>query len=130
MQIFCDGGSRGNPGLSCIGYWFKQSGKVIYYTSECIGKQTNNYAEFESILSALKKAKELGKKQVNLYTDSKLAVESLNNNYKLKNEVLVRKKQEILELSKSFQCCYFWHIPREDNKISDFLVNIGFLKYI
>ncbi|MBU2101656.1 hypothetical protein KKH05_02985, partial [Patescibacteria group bacterium] len=52
--INTDGGSRGNPGPSAIGAVVGGRGY-----SEAIGITTNNVAEYNAVIFALKKAKQL-----------------------------------------------------------------------
>ena len=49
-----DGGSRGNPGPAAIGVvFFDASGKEIHSYKSCIGRATNNEAEYQAIIKAL-----------------------------------------------------------------------------
>ena len=56
--IYTDGGSRGNPGNSALGVVieFPNSSKTY---SKFLGKMTNNEAEYQAIIFALKKIKQL-----------------------------------------------------------------------
>ncbi len=61
--IYTDGGSRGNPGPSAIGV-FVTNGLDKKY-SEYIGEATNNEAEYQAVIFALKKLKLLlGKEKI------------------------------------------------------------------
>ena len=56
--IYTDGGSRGNPGPSAIGVVFcNEKGEVIKKYSEKIGEATNNEAEYQAVIFAMKKFK-------------------------------------------------------------------------
>lgn len=55
LIVFCDGGSRGNPGPAAVGFLIKSSnGKTIARESKLIGKATNNVAEYTAVIEALK----------------------------------------------------------------------------
>ena len=56
--IHSDGGSRGNPGPAALGAVIEMGSKTKKY-SEFLGKKTNNEAEYEALIFALKKAKQL-----------------------------------------------------------------------
>jgi ribonuclease HI len=123
-RIYTDGGSRGNPGPSGAGgVIIDSNGEIISESSEYLGHQTNNYAEYMGLLLTLKRAKLLGIKKISVFMDSKLIVEQMNGNYKVKNEALKVIHLEIVELLKSFEKVTFTHVYREHNKHADRLVN-------
>lgn len=127
--IHTDGGARGNPGPAGIGAVIEyENGKKNY--SEFIGdNRTNNEAEYEALIFALKKAKQLaGKKRakqmrVKCYSDSELMVKQLNHQYKLKEERIQKYFIEIWNLMLDFNRVEFEHIRREKNKEADMLAN-------
>lgn len=122
--INTDGGSRGNPGKAAIGAVV--GGKEY---GEYIGKTTNNVAEYQAVIFALKKAKALlGSKKaeetdVELRADSELLVRQVNGEYKMKNEELQPLFIEVWNLRQDFKSVTFKHVPREENKDADRLVN-------
>ncbi len=132
INIYTDGGSRGNPGPSAIGVFIKnQQGDILYKLGKSIGLSTNNIAEYKAAISAFSWAianKELLKKErgINFYTDSLLMYSQVIGAYKVKNEILkellsVLKKQE---KGLGIPINYF-HIRRELNKEADKLVNLA-----
>ena len=55
-----DGGSRGNPGPAAIGVVVcDEKGATVKKYSEYLGEKTNNEAEYEAVIFALKKVKAL-----------------------------------------------------------------------
>ena len=58
--VYTDGGSRGNPGPSAVGGVVKNHGEVLIkkYSKE-IGERTNNETEYEAVVLALQKIKQL-----------------------------------------------------------------------
>ena len=124
--IYTDGGSRGNPGLAAIGVWIETLNKRY---SETIGIATNNDAEYQALIFALKKVKSLlGKseaKQTKLECrlDSELVVKQLNHCYKITKENTQKYFIEVWNLMLDFEDVIFVHIPRKQNKIADLLVN-------
>jgi len=124
LIIFTDGGARGNPGPAAIGVVIKnEKKKTIKEYGEYLGKQTNNYAEYAAIISALKKAKELKADEVECFLDSKLVVEQLNQRWKVKEPALQKLFVQAYNASSQFKKATFKHIYREKNKESDALVN-------
>jgi len=130
-RIYTDGGSRGNPGPSGAGgVIIDPSGEIISESSEYLGHQTNNYAEYMALFLTLKRANVLGIRSADVFMDSKLIVEQMNGNYKVKNEALKVIHCEIVELLKSFEKVTFTHVYREHNKHADRLVNQVIDKFI
>jgi len=130
LITFTDGGSRGNPGPAACGAVIKsETGKIILQCSKYIGKTTNNQAEYGALILALEKVLELykkEKKQIDLkcYLDSELVVKQLKKEYRMKNEGLKPLFFQVCDLILNFNSVKFFHIPREENKLADKLVNI------
>lgn len=128
ITIYCDGGSRGNPGPAAIGIVIAVKGEVKDY-SKFLGKATNNEAEYQAIIFSLKKIKHLiggekaAKAKVEIKMDSELVVNQLNGEYKIKEKDLIPFFIDIWNLKIDFGEVKFIHIPREQNKRADWLVN-------
>jgi ribonuclease HI len=55
MLIFSDGGARGNPGPAAIAFIAQnEQGETLKEDSRFIGLHTNNQAEYEALLMAMK----------------------------------------------------------------------------
>ena len=122
--IYTDGGARGNPGPAGVGaVLYNENQEVLAKISKYLGVATNNQAEYQALILALKKAIELGAEEVNCYLDSELVVCQLNREYKVKNKDLAPLFLSIYNLSLSFKKITFTHIPRERNKLADQLAN-------
>jgi ribonuclease HI len=124
LITYTDGGSRGNPGPSALGVVIKTpAGETLAAYGEYLGVQTNNYAEYMAILSALRKAKELGAETVEMRMDSELAVRQLTGEYKVKNQglaaIYLRVHNEVI----GFRKVSFHHVRRELNTEADAEVN-------
>ena len=126
ITIYCDGGSRGNPGPSAIGVYIPQLKKEY---SKFLGKATNNEAEYSAVIFALKKIKQLNGKEkikrmeIEVKADSELLIKQLNGEYKIKEKNLILLFIEIWNLKIDFNKIKFTHIPREENKQADLLAN-------
>ena len=127
--INTDGGSRGNPGPSAIGVVIYKENQIIKTYSEFIGEATNNETEYQAVVFALKKAKLLfGNKkakemEIEFLMDSELVVKQMNHEYKIKEEKLQLLFLSIWNSILDFKQVSFKHIPREENKEADSLVN-------
>lgn len=128
VVIHTDGGSRGNPGPAGIGVVATQNSKVIFEKAAFIGTATNNEAEYQGVLEALKwlvqHQSQESFAEVAFVLDSKLVVEQLNRNWKIKEPRMRLLAEDcwklIAELSGSVR---FKHVPRAENAEADALVN-------
>ncbi len=131
--INTDGGSRGNPGPAAVGIvFYDQNGKEIHHYKNCIGNATNNEAEYQAIIKALEillqskwfSENNIAEKEVVCRLDSQLVVEQINGNYKIKQDhiklLIVQVRQMVSQMHLNIS---FVHIPREENKLADKLVN-------
>ncbi len=132
--IYTDGGSRGNPGPSAVGIVFcNENGQTIKEYSEYLGESfTNNEAEYQAVIFALKKFKALfGKKlaaqaEIEIRLDSELVAKQLQGLYKILDPKIGSLFLETWNLRLDFKKINFKLIPREKNKIADKLVNEAF----
>lgn len=123
LTLHTDGGARGNPGPAAIGYVLSNGGTLVAEHGETIGETTNNVAEYTALLHGLAHAKKLGATHVACMLDSLLVVEQLNRNYKVKDANLAKLFTQVWNLAQQFSKVTFSHIPREQNKRADELVN-------
>ena len=140
LIVYTDGGSRGNPGPAATGVVIcrptgdhpqgddKKCFPLKKY-SQAIGEATNNEAEYQAVIFALKKVKALyGKEkakesQIEMRIDSELVVNQLNHEYKIEEPNLQKLFLQVWNLMLDFGKVTFNHIPREKNKIADKMVN-------
>lgn len=124
LTTFTDGGSRGNPGPSALGVVVKnETGETIAAYGEYLGTQTNNYAEYSALLSALQKAKELGATEVGCVLDSELVVKQMQGLYKVKEPTLQKLFVKVFNLAQQFKKVTYRHTMRAGNKEADAQVN-------
>ncbi|MEI8143177.1 MAG: ribonuclease HI family protein [Candidatus Berkelbacteria bacterium] len=129
ITIFTDGGSRGNPGPAAIGgVVYDDIDREIHAFKKCIGTATNNEAEYGAIIEALDYAVQYCQNntvdKILCKLDSKLVVEQMCGRYKIKQQHisdLVMKARGLLNQIEPEVS--FVHIPREQNKRADELVN-------
>lgn len=128
ITIFTDGGARGNPGPAGAGAVVYKGKKLIAEVSEFLGKQTNNVAEYDALLFALKAARtKLGSPiadSVTVKMDSELIIRQMTGQYKVRDSVLKLKYAEVQKLiHESFPKITFFHVRREFNTEADKLAN-------
>ncbi|MCD4760333.1 ribonuclease HI family protein [bacterium] len=123
FKLFTDGGARGNPGPAAIGGVLYDNDQEIDNFSECIGKATNNQAEYQAIIKGLEVALKNNTKVLDCFLDSELVVEQLNRKYKVKDKELAKLFVKAWNLALKFEKIIFIHVRREKNKTADALVN-------
>ena len=123
-SVFCDGASRGNPGLAGAGaVLVAPDGKVRKQHKEFLGQTTNNVAEYRALLLALKLARSLGIIRIRVYSDSQLLVRQINGFYRVKQPHLLALWQEAQQELQKFESHEVFHVPREMNHQADRLAN-------
>ncbi|MEK7601071.1 MAG: ribonuclease HI family protein [Patescibacteria group bacterium] len=139
VVIYTDGGARNNPGPAGAGVIMYDgdpstgstsspqagSGREISSIRKFLGSQTNNWAEYEAVAIALAEAKRLRltDRTLEIRMDSKLVVEQVSGNWKIKEPTLKPQCAKVKALLKDFAAHSFVHIPREKNAEADRLVN-------
>jgi ribonuclease HI len=130
--INIDGGSRGNPGPSALGVVIKDEDKNFLKSySKFLGTLTNNQAEYQALIFALKKTKALfGKEKIKnlpieIRTDSELLYYQVTGKYKIKEKEIQSLFVEFWNEKIDFGNLTFKLIKREENTEADKLVNIA-----
>ncbi len=119
---YCDGGSRGNPGPAASGIVIKEDNQIIFTEGKYIGNDTNNVAEWNSLIMALDEAKKKNYYPIHIYMDSMLVVSQIQDKWKVKTPHLLpyyKKAKALVTQGTTFE-----HIRREFNKEADEVVNI------
>lgn len=124
LTTYTDGGSRNNPGPSASGIAIKdETGKTIAAFGVYLGIQTNNFAEYSALISALQKAKELGATEVECVMDSLLVCKQMQGAWKVKEPTLQKLCIQAHNASRAFRKVTYRHVLRAYNKEADAEVN-------
>jgi ribonuclease HI len=119
LNIYTDGGSRGNPGPAAFALLiYDGKGKLLESHSEYIGEATNNVAEYRGVLKALKLARKHGPGGVLCTMDSELAVRQLSGKYKVKKPHIRELFGLVKGEEKHFRSVTYAHVTRDDRRIS------------
>ena len=123
--IYTDGGARNNPGPAGAGIVIIDGDKTFEHKKYLGDHQTNNWAEYEAVVLALHEAKKIGLagRAIEIRMDSKLVVEQMMGNWKIKEPSLKPQAAKARALLADFPHHRFVHIPREENAEADRLVN-------
>lgn len=120
--VYVDGSSRGNPGPSGIGiviYAHQDVSEPVAEISKYIGITTNNVAEYEAVIHALKWLTQKKVKSATIKLDSELVYKQLAGDYKIRAQHIKYQIKRVAALKKELQHLLFVLIPREKNKQAD-----------
>jgi ribonuclease HI len=124
LTIHTDGAARGNPGPAAFAYVIARDGAPPIEEGGCLGRMTNNQAEYTALVRALEHAARLGTAQeVHILSDSELMVKQMRGEYRVKNEELRDLYEQAQELADRFTAVSYQHVRREQNKRADALCN-------
>lgn len=134
LTIFCDGASRGNPGPSAYAFIVKgERGQTVFRKGVFLGKATNNEAEYQAVIGALRylsqaqlfdKEADNNKKawRLDFKLDSQLVAQQLSGRFKVKDQRMSNYLLQARALENNFLAVSYQWINREDNKEADWLV--------
>lgn len=125
FKLYTDGGARGNPGPSGIGFILFNETNLEFFDAKFLENATNNQAEYLALILGLEYCKKNKITSLDCYLDSELVVKQLNGEYKVKNSNMVPLFDKITGLRDVFDTVTFNHVPRAENKFADKLVNIA-----
>jgi ribonuclease HI len=124
IRIYSDGAARGNPGPAGAGaVLLDRQGHVLAQLGRFLGRQTNNVAEYHGLLLGLRRAQEMGAREIEVRADSQLMIRQLQGEYQVKHAMLKPLHAEAMRLLRTFARYDLQHIPREENKLADEMSN-------
>ena len=126
IVAYIDGGARGNPGPAGYGVRIEdEQGTLIDELHGFLGTSTNNVAEYNGLLAALRYAREHGHRKVRIKSDSELLVKQMTGEYRVKHPGLQRLYHEARTLAGNLDRIVYEHVRREQNKDADRLANLA-----
>jgi ribonuclease HI len=114
LKIYTDGAARGNPGPAACAFLFVDNDEIIHEGCDFIGTATNNTAEYQAIINALKTAGRFHKGHLQLYSDSNLAVQQINKKWKINYPHLSNLCSEVYRLREKYEKVEFFHVDRNN----------------
>jgi len=126
LTLEFDGGSRGNPGPAGIGVVIRAGdGTPLFTLGRCIGRATNNVAEYRALITALEKARDLGARKILIRGDSELIIKQMRGIYRVKHPDMRTLHDEAQALLRHFEQATIEHNLRHKNELADKLVNLA-----
>lgn len=123
--MYFDGASKHNPGIAACGaVLYDENDTEVDNDSKYLGDNvTNNYAEYMGLIIGLQLVLKNNIKEIDVYGDSLLVINQMNNNWKVKKDTLKILYKDANELIKCFDKIKIIFIKREKNKRADELAN-------
>ena len=117
LKIYTDGAARGNPGPAACAFLFVHNNAIIHHGVSFIGTATNNQAEYQAIINALNAAQSFHKGRLQIFSDSKLAIQQINKKWKINYPHLSKLCSKVYQLSKKYKKVEFLHVGRNNRFI-------------
>ena len=126
IVAYIDGGARGNPGPAGYGVRIEsEDGTLIVELHAPLGIATNNVAEYNGLLAALRWAVDHDVEKLHVRSDSELLVKQMLGAYKVKHPGLQPLAAQARLLSMQLGGVTFEHVRREHNAEADRLSNLA-----
>jgi ribonuclease HI len=132
IEIHTDGlcGPASLGGTATFAYLIRKSGKLVEKESGVVGKgegMTNNVAEYAALVHALERIRELAltDEEIIVNSDSRLVVEQMSGNWKVKSKSIKPLFRKARELVEGMRITFRW-VPREQNTDADRLCRAAY----
>ena len=113
VNLYTDGGARGNPGPAAIGVVVcGEADDVLEEHKEHIGDATNNEAEYRALIKGLDLAATHTRKGVRCVMDSELVVRHLIGEYRVKDQRMKQLFDQVKDKERMFEKVRYRHRPR------------------
>jgi probable phosphoglycerate mutase len=121
--LWCDGGSRGNPGPAACGYVVESAGgEVLASAAKRIGVATVAVAEYRGLVAGLEAVHALGLRAVEVRSDSRLVVAQMTGAAPVRSRSVTRLRDRAADLGTRIGTVTYRWIPAEENGRADRLV--------
>ncbi|RSK27323.1 reverse transcriptase-like protein [Bacillus sp. HMF5848] len=117
LEVYIDGASAGNPGLSGAGIFIKYDGKTEQYKIP-LGMMDNHEAEFAALIKALEICQQHKADIISIRTDSQAVERALDKRF-AKNEKYNVYLQQALQLVDEYSYWFVKWIPSKENQVAD-----------
>lgn len=129
VNLFCDGGCRGNPGPGAIGLLILDTeNQERLRHAETIGHTTNNRAEYFALIKGLDLCGNFTRRRVVCFMDSKLIVNQMNGVWRVKIPELRSLFLEVKRQEQLFEKVIYQYVERTNPTMKkvDRLLNQAF----
>lgn len=121
---FTDGACHSTRNLSSAAWCiYDLNSELIDLQGICLGRTTNNIAEYNAVIELLSEAITLGIRELVVNLDSQLVILQLNGKYYVRNPQILIMYVRFHLLERHFDYITYHHIPRRMNTLIDALAN-------
>ncbi|WP_096274150.1 ribonuclease HI family protein [Paucisalibacillus globulus] len=118
IEVYTDGASKGNPGISGIGIYIKAHGERFEFSFP-LNEMTNHEAEFHAVIKALEICEEKFPNEIlSFRSDSQTVVSVVDNDF-TKNKTFLPLLEIIREKVTKFPYFFIKWIPEKENGNAD-----------
>lgn len=122
--LWCDGGSRGNPGPAACGFVLEAAdGRQLASVATPIGRATVAVAEYRAVLAGLHAVADHGLGAVEVRTDSRLVVAQMTGAAPVRSRAIAPLHAEARDLAARIGTVTYRWVPAEQNGAADALVS-------
>ena len=127
-KLYFDGCSKQNPGPAGAGavLYAEDESEIDTYV-ENLGRQTNNYAEYNGLIGGLRLALVHNIANLEVFGDSMLVIKQMRGEWRVKHPSILLLYKEAQELATNFTSISYTHVYRDQNKRADELSNQALL---
>ncbi|MRX70927.1 reverse transcriptase-like protein [Bacillus lacus] len=126
IEVYVDGASAGDPGMSGAGIFIKGHGKAETFSFP-LGEMSNHEAEYHALKKGMEICLSRSYTVVSFRTDSQLIDRAFEKNY-VKNEKYLPLHEECIRMSEQFDLFFIKWIPSKQNKVADELARKAIFK--
>lgn len=126
IEVYIDGASSGNPGLSGAGIFIKGNGILEEYSIP-LGIMNNHEAEFHAFIKALEICHKKAYQVISVRTDSKIVCDSVEKQF-IKRKNFKPLLEMAFEFIPSFDLFFIKWIPNKQNQHADRLAKAAIHK--
>ena len=121
--LWCDGGSRGNPGPAACGFVLESAdGRQLASVGAPIGRATVAVAEYRALVAGLRAVLAEGLDAVEVRTDSRLVVAQITGAAPVRSRTVAPLHAEARDLAMRIGTVAYRWVPAEQNGAADALV--------
>jgi ribonuclease H / adenosylcobalamin/alpha-ribazole phosphatase len=121
--VWCDGGSRGNPGPAAVGYVIVAERREVAHGAVAIGVATAAEAEYRAVCTGLAAALEHGLPSIEVRTDSRLLVAQMTGDAPIRSKRVAPLADRARELAAGFRRVRYRWVPEAENGRAHALVD-------
>ncbi|GKB15066.1 reverse transcriptase domain-containing protein [Tanacetum coccineum] len=127
-KLYTDGASSSDS-LGAVLMLISLEGREYTYALRFKFEMTNNEAEYEALLAALRIAREMEIKSLAIFTDSQLMANQIKGIFEARQLMIKQYLEKVKEVLKGFDTFTIEHVRRNQNKKADALSKLASMTF-